>query len=243
MKRFISIFILFAGLATQPLHAQMTGTRMGGRPAREPARLVSPQAIPLLMKEYAACLIAERRKPVETFLATPPNSAASDRQWYAIKSDQCLSTGFLTLTEASLRGAAYERLYQIDFASRGPIDFAATPPLDYARGLDLQQAADRGNVASRQFADCVVRSAPADARSLVLSRLGSAEERGGFARLVPLMQYCVEQGATIDLNKQFVRGLVAETLYRLSRAPAVGGAKPVQALSTTAAKPAASNDD
>jgi hypothetical protein len=203
---------------TSAAAAQMTGSRLGGRPAREPARLDSPDAIRLLLSEYAICVIKDYRGAAEKYLATPPESAASDRAWFGIKVDDCLSVGELTLTDASFRGAAYEQLYRIDHASKEVPDFSDVPQIDYSIGLDISELRDRQKIALRQFADCVVRTQPADARSFVLSRIGASNEKAAIGRLMPSFAACMQEGVKIEFGKAVLRGLTSEALFRLSSA-------------------------
>jgi hypothetical protein len=199
-----------------------TGSRMGAAPASVHADPNSPDGIRQLVYDYANCVIERDRKRVDAYLASPPDSAESDRLWPTVAVDECLTVGTLTLTDAGFRGGAYNRLYRSDFGKKGPQDFSAVAPIDYARGMDAGRAEAATDIGARQFADCAVRTDPADAKALVLSRIASADETKAFERLQPPQAACAQKGMRINFSKAALRAVIGEVLYRLSKAVPAG---------------------
>jgi hypothetical protein len=214
-----------AAVMAVPAHAQ-SGSRLDSQPPLTPTDPFSDDGIRILLDKFAACVISRHRKAVESYLETPPDSRESDRKWTSIALPECLSIGTLTLTDAGFRGAAYGRLYKSDFGKKGPEDFTSVPAVDYAAGLDPSRPVDRTNIGIRALADCMARTAPVAAKSLILSRIASKEEKAAFSALGSAGAPCMRQGVTISFSKAALRALVGETLYRLSaasRAAPAGG--------------------
>jgi len=220
-KGFMIALAACAALAATPAYGQ-SGSRLAPVPPRTPSNYSTEDGIRLLVSEFAECVISHDRKHVDSYLATPPESAQSDRLWPTIAKSSCLSIGALTLTDAGFRGAAYGRLYKSDFGKKGPTDFSAVAPIDYRQGLDPGVAQNRINVAARIFADCVARADPADSKALVLSRIASDDEAAAFDRLQPASRNCLNQGISVTFSKAALRALMGEALYRLSRAAGPG---------------------
>jgi hypothetical protein len=210
-----------ATLAATPIYGQ-SSSRLAPVPPRTPSNYSTEDGIRLLVSEFAGCVISHDRKHVDSYLATPPDSAESDRLWPTIAQTACLSIGVLTLTDAGFRGSAYNRLYKSDFGKKGPSDFSAVAPIDYGRGLDPSVAQHRTNIAARQFADCVVRADPANSKALVLSRIAGGDETAAFDRLQPAARNCLNRGMSVTFSKAALRALVGEVIYRLSRAAGPG---------------------
>lgn len=224
-KGFTIALAAFVALAAAPAYGQ-SGSRLAPVPPRTPSNYSTEDGIRLLVSEFAECVISHDRKHVDSYLATPPDSAQSDRLWPTIAKSTCLSIGNLTLTDAGFRGAAYGRLYRSDFGKKGPTVFSAVAPIDYGQGLDPGVALNRTNIAARMFTDCVVRANPADSKALVLSRIASSDEASAFDRLQPASRNCLNQGISVTFSKAALRALVGEVLYRLSRAQVRNMEKP-----------------
>lgn len=220
LARGLACFAL-AALAAGPAAGQISGSRLGAREARVPANPTTPDGIRQYVFEYVSCVAAKNRKALKGFLDTPPNSAEADRFWASLRIDDCHSIGTLVLTDRGLRGAGYDKMYRLEFGKKGPTDFAGVPEIDYALGLDVAKPVDRNAVALRTFSDCVVRANGKDAQALILSKIATGAEEKAFAGLKPHFSKCLGQGMEITFENGAIRGLVAESLYRLSVAAAV----------------------
>jgi hypothetical protein len=210
--------VALAALAAAPASAQISGSRLGAREARVPADPTTPDGVRQYVFEYVSCVAGKNRKALKGFLETPPNSAEADRFWASLRIDDCHSIGTLVLTDRGLRGAGYDKMYRLEFGKKGPTDFAGVAEIDYALGLDVAKPVDRNAVALRTFSDCVVRANGEDAQALVLSKIATGAEAKAFDALKPYFKQCLAQGMEITFENGAIRGLVAESLYRLSSA-------------------------
>jgi hypothetical protein len=216
---------LAAGLLMAPAAAaQDTGSIIPsrGRPASPEGGEDSAEAQRILVV-FSRCVVLRNRRGVERFLALIPGSPDWSRAGARIATSDCLYNGQLRFQPPMFRGALYEALYRIDFRARPIPDLAAAPAVDYA-GADTASLNEtqRGWVALQSFADCVVRAAPSAARALVLSGIGASEERRAFALVTPALGPCLVAGVELRFSRPVLRGLISESLYRLTAAAVRG---------------------
>ena len=175
-----------------------------------------------MMNGFAACTAKLWRHDAELFLARFPGSPDSVRQARLISASNCIrNSEALTFNVDLLRGALFNVIYVADFGA-GPIaDIRDVPQIDYSLG---SETADPRKVAWQmvewRFADCVARADPGGARALILSEVASRNETEAFAALRPNLARCLPGGAPLRFTRPILRGLVAESLYRLSAAKA-----------------------
>jgi hypothetical protein len=160
--------------------------------------------------------------PFRQFASEGGSAEATDLAKRIADAD-CLSSGTLKFKEPAMRAHFYEIVYRREFARTPAGDIAAAAPVDYAAG---GPGGATNEVALRAFADCVTRSDPVSARQLVLSEPATSMEKQGFEALSPSFSGCLPKDQQLAFSKTILKGLVAETLYRLSRSivpPAVAG--------------------
>jgi hypothetical protein len=172
-----------------------------------------------VLNDFSRCVVLRNRRGVERFLALSPGSPGWSRAGSRIATSDCLLNGELRFQPPMFRGALYEALYRVQFGSRPLPDLTAAPPVNYA-GADVASLNEvqRGWVALQSFGDCVVRGAPLAARTLVLSAVGTPEERRAFAAVMPALGPCLVAGVELRFSRPVLRGLISESLYRLTAA-------------------------
>lgn len=96
------------------------------------------------------------------------------------------------------------------------------------------KALDRSTtmVAFERFGECVVRSDPQGAASLLATAAVSKGESQAFAQLAGSFGGCLVQGAQFSATKAMMRGTVALAFYRLAHAPKAISAPTAQQAST-----------
>lgn len=218
-------FVVFMMLICSSAANSQTGTILPRKSATIPAdqRIRSDDKRKILY-DYAACTVEESRKHVEQFLGTAPGSAEAEKLLLRAAPHSCLLNGSMTLSSSAYRAAAYNVLYDLDFAQSGPLDFSAVAPIDYAQrggGMTAEDVATQSVL--RKLADCAVRHEPFAARQLVLAYPGSADETSAFGTFTPHLSACMTNDVTVTFSKFTLKGYVGEALYRLSiaaRSPA-----------------------
>lgn len=220
--RAVIIAISLAALAAvgSPAAVQTRGAEQRA-PARIPvnARDDDQAEAHRVISAYARCVAARNRPGVLAFLELPPSSSRSGSRAARLATADCLYEGELRFNASLFRGQLFEALYRQDYNSLPLPDLSSTPPLPPLFPPDAELN-DRQRVAMAlsAFAECAVRADPAAARRLTLSQVASAAENEAFAALSQTFSGCLSQGIQLSFSRPMLRGIVAESLYRLSTA-------------------------
>jgi hypothetical protein len=127
----------------------------------------------------------------------------------------------LRFRQSIFRGTLYESLYRADYARGRAVDIASAPQIAYVTGDPATWTqGQREWLGLQDFADCVVRAKPAEARALVMSEVETAAEGRALASIGPALGPCLVQGVETRFSRPILRGLIAESLYRLTAAVA-----------------------
>lgn len=215
--------VILALAVTGSAHAQRdSSTRLGPKPAEISGARNDEDRARQTMYAYAECVFRLSRKGVEKYLGTFPGSDAGRKIITRLATSDCLGSGELRFNDLLFRGGIYDLLYKTDFREAGPLSFADTPPVDYSTGEDrASNSTSLHDVAFREIADCTVRSGPAEARALVMTKVTTKAENKAFSAVVPHMSGCLNQNVTFKFSRAIFRGVISEALYRLSAASKV----------------------
>ncbi|TPE61026.1 hypothetical protein FJQ54_08975 [Sandaracinobacter neustonicus] len=219
MTQALLLAVVTAMLLSGVAHAQDTGSLIRRAPAQIPTGSGSDaERARRATAAFAECLVDRSRGRVEKYLASFPGTAEARDIGRKLADSDCLSSGGLKFQEQVMRALFYQILYNKTFRDKELPDFSTVPPLDYSAGAPVGVASNE--IALRNFADCVTRANPSDARTLTLSNTASDGEKRAFDAMMPSFSACLPQDRTIEFSKTILKGLVAETLYRLSTAAA-----------------------
>jgi len=185
----------------------LSGSPAVAQPAADTVRIT---------QNLATCLVRTRGRIAEAYVAGgTPDARSPDYQ--RLLETRCLpGAGAPPLDPRLVRGAIYEELYARDFANGGPTSFADVPPLALPNG----GANPPLEGALLRFGECVVRADPGDSRALLSAAFQSPGERASIEALTPHLSPCMQDGLTVTFSAPILRGVVAEALYKLSRASA-----------------------
>ena len=219
------LLVAAAALATATgLAAQETGSIIKRyTPAEIPdnASMTPEQRAQVVMNAFAACVVQRSRRTAERLAATAPGSPEEGKLVVSSATPDCLGEGQLRFQPVLMRGGVFEALYRSDYAKAAPTGVPERAAIQYGGyASDLLSPDRQQRVALLQFADCVTRKDPAAVRALLFSRVASRREDAALADLQPALGGCLTAGRTLRFTRTTVRGMLAETLYRLSRAPA-----------------------
>jgi hypothetical protein len=144
-----------------------------------------------------------------------------------------------------LRFALAQQLVRFKWAEAGPVDFAAVPPLpkqqlETKAAHDSRVAAEPSSKRRAEleevyaksiatawlfnYGECVVRREPAAAREWALSSSKAAGEGALVRRLAPAFGACLDEGESLNFDRELLRGTVAVNYVRLASAAAPGHA-------------------
>jgi hypothetical protein len=206
-----------------------------------------------VVHQYAKCVVKRQPRKAADAIQRNLDASAMRKAYPALIDGDCLRGGPMEVLRASFSGDLYryaiaDALVGRDLAAWSPTEFSALPRLDHnapgeppaqvdRKGRKIKQAAYQAAVASYDesraftylslYGECVVRSMPADAKALLLTKPDSAEETDRFKALAPALQSCMAEGQTMKFGRTTLRGTIAINLYRLAmaaRAAATGTA-------------------
>ena len=205
-------------LASQPLSAEVTGSRVGPRPANIPDNGMSKDDIAsLTMRSYARCVLGVQRTRIMEYLNTLPGSPNAFKLANNISRDECLASDQLRFNEKLFRWTLYDELFNSNFRNFDVLKIASVPNTDFVALAANLGAIDMETLAVWQLGECTVRAAPAEAFVLVKSAIASKAETAAINAIVPHVGSCLEQGSKLKFSKPVLRGIMAETLYKLAK--------------------------
>jgi hypothetical protein len=227
-------------LAASPLAAQRE--RKSDVPAKE-ARA--------MMHAYAKCIVGRQHaKASEALLANLDNRTIL-RKYPMLVAGECLRGPAFVTTKMSFSGDLYRYALADALVNK---ELAALPAPDLARVVRLQhrepgeeprrelpggkrmsekkyQEALKGHREAvgfsylSKYGECVVRSDPAGAKSLLLTAPDSEGETARFADIQRALGVCLGEGAKLSFGRVALRGTIATNYYRLAHAARAGATK------------------
>ena len=170
--------------------------------------------------DVAACIVDNDMADVRTLLRTSPGSDEERRAgskvmvYYGGCDDNRVATGQIGWRERAeiAYAALLNRLDEPRFDASAP----PRPRADWALMTRAGYGADQKLVAIRQFGDCVVGLAPANALRLVRSSAGGADEAAAIAELRPALNDCIAPRQNFTVKRADLRLIVAEPLYHMT---------------------------
>jgi hypothetical protein len=216
------VAMLLALTLAAPASAQ-SGVGVKGTDAMRSA-YSGPKTLPRLY-QLGRCIAERAGTASEKLLASIPESREEAGIVYgpiAARLAQCSGSG-VEVTNALLRGAIAQALYDRHFgagvASAGtPV---AVPPLDWS-----------GNVTSAatlapvyDLGRCAVATDPQAVERLAASQPASSDEGARLGELMPKLKPCLDRGITFTTNRETLRAILVESLYKWSLAQRAGTAQ------------------
>jgi hypothetical protein len=165
-----------------------------------------------VVQEFARCVARNNSARVAKFL---DDEMASFRKLLGSRATDCLGNSAgdesrLSGSGDTFRYALAEAFLLQRYGNDGvqDIDKVAllTPAGSHRHGLGA-------------LSECIIRKSPVDSWALLQTDAASPDEKSRFEALLPSMQPCVDPSTTVKISAFFVRGAIADTFYRLSKAP------------------------
>lgn len=216
-----------AGQYGQPAPPPPRDYPTGGQQQRQ---TLAPQAEVL---RAAACLAGRDAAAGERLLATAPYSA--DEREEALRTlrlvGRCVRSRDGIVTSALLlRGAIAEALYEARFAEAPA---AREPAIAVAPWFRAEAARTRDNAGSLgpvyALADCSAASRPDLVRAVLATDPDAAAEGTALQALYPVWRACLTPEAQLALDRNSIRSVLAEALYRWSMVQRDGAASAMAA--------------
>jgi hypothetical protein len=186
-------------------------------------------------RQLAQCYLEGGRKVIEAALVADPLSMSFER-WQGRRDMTCNSEVmfknqvWILPYGDMMRYALSEELIRVDLKGIPLRNVTAVPPLQHKRSPlkfhAMTSRQHRAEANERQAAgiylsalgECIVRTDPETARSLLDSDAASDSETAAFNKLMPSVQRCIDRSQTVQLDKDNLRGTIALNYYRLAKA-------------------------
>jgi hypothetical protein len=197
-----------------------------------------------LMHAYAKCVVGREPRRASEALVRNINNRSILREYPQLIIGNCLVKQTKQSATMSFSGDLYryalaDALVGRELAALPPPDFSAVPRLaqraageppkpigpngrklsakKYQAALDDHKE-DAAIAYIARYGECVVRSASAEARALLLTVPDSAEESARFGALRPALGTCLPENETLRFGRTTLRGTIAVNYYRLAHA-------------------------
>jgi hypothetical protein len=202
----------------------------------------SPKETRTLMYAYAKCVVdREPRRASESLLANIDN-ATFIKKYDRLIIGQCLVRETHAAARMTFKGDLYrfalaDALVKRELAAQPVPDISAVPRLEHrepgpepgpfdakgkklSAGEYLQALRDYRERVTFSFlskyGECVVRTAPAESKALLVTVPDSVEEASRFDALKPTLATCMPEGHTVSFGRVALRGSLAINYYRLA---------------------------
>ena len=214
----VSVGVICATSAVAQTRIPDRAAKVPSSVARTGARAADAQRV---LNSYAKCVVNKSRRGVESYLSILPGTANAGPALLKLMTDECLDSGDLRFKPPLIRGALFESLYQADLKWLKTSNLKAAPAIDYSSGAPSAMSdGTKFHLGLLDFADCIVRSAPDEVLGLLGTKVASAAEAASFGGLGPTMNACLTKDVSLTFSRPILRGVLAESLYRLSAANA-----------------------
>ncbi len=221
----LSVIAAFQGAAAQPA----IGTRIP-RPAYEEDHVdaASRSETFVVLDRLGNCVVKADPRSSMTLLIAIPTTPGGKKAIDGLRTrlPGCLTAAAqgtnlygtlkLQIKENALRGAIAGALYRLQFARRSPDSLRKPAGVALIMPPGENDAKYPQLIAAYEFAQCLTQAQPTYVRQLILSKIGSGEENAALSQLSPFMAPCVSKGTTIKTERNSLRLMLAESLYRWS---------------------------
>lgn len=181
-----------------------------------------------VIQRFGACIVNADAKGSMALLITNPGTDVGYQALNKLKPllPNCLvkaseGTGLygtlnLQIPTPVLRGAIAATLYRQQFASKFPS--ALTKPAGVSSIMPPTESDPKAAqwTSWYAFTQCVTEAAPEDVRQLIMTKPSSDEEAAALSRLNVFMPACVAAGSTVKTDRNSLRFILADSLYRWS---------------------------
>ena len=166
-----------------------------------------------VIRQSSRCIVERHRGASESLVMSVPDTDAEARiMWGPIRSrlDQCSHMG-VAVSGVILRGSIAEALYESAFSApaAGEEAVAVAPiqwPAGHATAPQLAPVYGLGR--------CVVAADPRLVHRLLATEPFSDAETAILNALQPLLAPCLDAGSTFETNRETLRAVLAESLYK-----------------------------
>ncbi len=207
--RLIAVFLCSAlSLLPGQLAAQDDG--------REP---MSEKVAEQTMRDFARCVVNNKKREAKAieFLRVPDNDPRQMVLGKEIAVGGCAPPGSQMRFQPDLFSrSVYTALYRKYYSKTQPSSANWTEPTDYQSEYAVMTTpVSKVQLALRAFADCTASGDLAAAHRFAVSEMRGDEEKAALPGVMVHMQKCLPEGTQLRFSRTVLKGLVAESLYKM----------------------------
>lgn len=176
---------------------------------------VSPEARDTrrVVQDFARCIARRDAARVDRYLSS---TTLRFSQVLGDRAEECLGAAAgdesrLSGKSDTFRYALAEAYLVRKYREAGLPDVATIAPLEHPLEAGIPHGLGT-------LSECIIRKAPSESWGLLRTDAATPEEKTAFADLGPAMEACVSRGTTVKMQQFFMRGAIADSYYRLSKA-------------------------
>jgi hypothetical protein len=179
--------------------------------------------------KYAACLVESKGYRIRPLLDQPIGDKGEPQRWLKVINADCLfentvskrSDGEATIRFSPnvIRGAVFESFLRKDYSKLPKVQsFDDVGPVKYASQAKDASTAEAAYALSMDMGECTVRKATESSHALLATSVGTKAEMVATEALLPTIESCTQSGVTLKFSLSIIRGMIAEPMYRLTKA-------------------------
>lgn len=178
---------------------------------------------------YAACMVQKNGYRVRPLLDQPLGDRREGERWLDVLKTKCIDKSTvgtkyedgaeMRFRPTVIRGAIFEALLKKDYAAAPKQDsFEEVAAITYAAQADQPSSREAAYAVTMDIGECSVRKAPALSYALLESGVATKGEMVATKALLPTIGACTQAGITLEFSLSIIRGMIAEPMYRLTKA-------------------------
>jgi hypothetical protein len=193
-----------------------------------------------VMANFAKCVIGSKKRQEKAlaYLMIPNGDPRQNVEGSAIAKSECAMPGSQMRFQGDLfAGTLYTALYRKFYVKTPPGDLSAIEPAVYESEFKVTTTpVGTEQLALRAFGDCAVLQNPAAAHDFAISEMRGQNEKAALPAVVEATGLCVSAGSTLKFSRTILKGVIAESLYKMRNRQAAAAATVATTAPAGAAK-------
>jgi hypothetical protein len=183
------------------------------------AEELSVKAAEQTMRDFARCVVSSKKREAKAveFLKVPDGDPRQRDLGTKIAVSGCAPTGSKMQFQPDLFSrSVYTALYRKYYGKTPPETDKWTVATDYTSEYSVSTTPVRQQqLALRAFADCTASGDAPAAHRFAISEMRGSEEKAALPSVMVWLQKCLPEGTQLRFSRTVLKGLLAESLYKM----------------------------
>lgn len=171
------------------------------------------------MRDFARCVVSSKKREVKAlaFLKVPDGDPLQLQLGKEIAVGGCAPPGSEMRFQPDLFSrSVYTALYRKYYGKTSPESGQWAAVSDYRSEYSVSTTpVPDMQLALRDFADCTARGDVLAAHRFAISEMRGSEEKAALPGVMVWMQKCLPEGTQLRFSRTILKGLLAESLYKM----------------------------